>query len=77
MYIVLVSILQAIQERHENSLLKTEMDRLRDENKGLRDIITKGACLNCGVPTSAKDAIISSEQQQLRTENAQLKAEVS
>ncbi|KAL1829223.1 hypothetical protein ACET3Z_007635 [Daucus carota] len=67
--------IKAIQERHENSLLKTEMDRLRDENKGLREIITKGACLSCGVPTSAKDAIISSEEQQLRIENARLKAE--
>ncbi|KAL8113836.1 hypothetical protein AgCh_020937 [Apium graveolens] len=67
--------IKAIQERHENSLLKTEMDRLRDENKGLREIMTKGACLSCGVPASAKDAIFSSEQQQLRIENAHLKAE--
>lgn len=52
------------------------MDKLREENKGLREIVTKGACLNCGVPT-VKDAIISTEEQQLRIENVQLKAEVS
>ncbi|GKF55699.1 hypothetical protein Tco_0166039, partial [Tanacetum coccineum] len=30
---------QAIQERHENSLLKLEMDKLRDENKLLIETI--------------------------------------
>uniref|UniRef100_A0A164URM1 START domain-containing protein n=1 Tax=Daucus carota subsp. sativus TaxID=79200 RepID=A0A164URM1_DAUCS len=38
----------AIQERHENSLLRREMNRLREENKALREIVAKGACLNCG-----------------------------
>lgn len=69
-------VLQAIQERHENSLLRREMNRLRDENKGLREIIAKGACPNCGIPSSAKDAVIPSEVQHLRIENSRLKSEV-
>ncbi|KAK1362906.1 Homeobox-leucine zipper protein GLABRA 2 [Heracleum sosnowskyi] len=67
--------IKAIQERHENSLLRREMNRLRDENKALREIIAKGACTNCGVPTSAKDAFVPSEVQQLRIENSRLKSE--
>ncbi|KAE9453426.1 hypothetical protein C3L33_14645, partial [Rhododendron williamsianum] len=50
--------IKAIQERHENSLLKTEMDKLRDENKSLRETIKKSACPNCGFATSSKDASI-------------------
>lgn len=67
---------QAIQERHENSLLKTEMDKLRDENKSLRETIKKSACPNCGFATSSKDASVATEEQQLKIENARLKAEV-
>ncbi|KAI3521597.1 hypothetical protein L1887_11068 [Cichorium endivia] len=64
--------IKAIQERHENSLLKSEMDRLRYENKLLRDTIKKGTCPNCGFGSSSKDT----DQQQLRIENAKLKAEI-
>lgn len=75
-YNITMMVLQAIQERHENSLLRREMNRLRDENKALREIIAKGACPNCGVPTSAKGTVIPPEVQQLRIENARLKSEV-
>ncbi|KAI3455444.1 hypothetical protein Pfo_012107 [Paulownia fortunei] len=68
--------IKAIQERHENSLLKTEIDKLRDENKALRDTIKKPSCPNCGFATSSKDAITGTEEQKLRIENARLKAEV-
>ncbi|RVW66729.1 Homeobox-leucine zipper protein GLABRA 2 [Vitis vinifera] len=33
--------IKAIQERHENSLLKSEMEKLRDENKAMRETIKK------------------------------------
>ncbi|PON88418.1 Octamer-binding transcription factor [Trema orientale] len=68
--------IKAIQERHENSLLKSEIDRLRDENKALREQINKSCCPNCGTATVSKDPTITTEEQQLRIENAKLKAEV-
>ncbi|XP_022861561.1 homeobox-leucine zipper protein GLABRA 2-like, partial [Olea europaea var. sylvestris] len=61
------------QERHENSLLKTEMEKIREENKVLRENFKKSCCPNCGFATSGKDA---TEEQQLRIENARLKEEV-
>ncbi|KAJ0440783.1 putative transcription factor & lipid binding HD-SAD family [Helianthus annuus] len=66
--------IKAIQERHENSLLKSELDTLRDENKLLREMIKKGTCSNCG--SSSKDATTNNEEQQLRVENAKLKAQI-
>ncbi|GFZ08055.1 HD-ZIP IV family of homeobox-leucine zipper protein with lipid-binding START domain-containing protein [Actinidia rufa] len=68
--------IKAIQERHENSLLKTEMDKLRDENKSLRETIKKSACPNCGFATSSRDSSVATEEQQLRIENARLKSEI-
>ncbi|MED6186297.1 Homeobox-leucine zipper protein GLABRA 2 [Stylosanthes scabra] len=69
--------IKAIQERHENSLLKTEIEKLKEKNKGLRDTINKACCPNCGVPTTTRDgAAMPTEEQQLRIENAKLKAEV-
>ncbi|GKB76111.1 homeobox-leucine zipper protein GLABRA 2 [Tanacetum coccineum] len=68
--------IKAIQERHENSLLKSEMDKLRDENKLLRETIKKGTCPNCGFGSSSKDAITLTDEKQLRVENAKLKVEV-
>lgn len=69
-------ILQAIQERHENSLLKTEIEKLREKNKSLRETINKACCPNCGVPTTNRDGAMPTEEQQLRIENVKLKAEV-
>ncbi|KAJ7951758.1 Homeobox-leucine zipper protein like [Quillaja saponaria] len=68
--------IKAIQERHENSLLKTEMEKLRDENKVMRKAINKACCPNCGTATTSRDTSIITEEQQLRIENAKLKAEV-
>ncbi|WCJ40787.1 Homeobox-leucine zipper protein GLABRA 2 [Euphorbia peplus] len=68
--------IKAIQERHENSLLKTEMDKLRDENKAMREAIGKASCPNCGSATTSRDASFTTEEQQLRIENAKLKSEV-
>ncbi|KAJ3692575.1 hypothetical protein LUZ60_011670 [Juncus effusus] len=68
--------IKAIQERHENSLLKSEMDKLREENRTMRETIKKSCCPNCGFTTSTKDTLITTEEQQLRIENASLKAEI-
>ncbi|GAB2293530.1 hypothetical protein Dimus_027737 [Dionaea muscipula] len=68
--------IKAIQERHENSLLKTEIDKLKEESKTLRDSIQKSSCPNCGFATTGKDATVAAEDQQLRIENTKLKAEV-
>ncbi|KAL5160395.1 Homeobox-leucine zipper protein GLABRA 2 [Glycine soja] len=68
--------IKAIQERHENSLLKTELDRLREENKAMRETISKSCCPNCGMVTATIDASMSTEEKQLLIENAKLKAEV-
>ncbi|KAG2729052.1 hypothetical protein I3843_01G227600 [Carya illinoinensis] len=68
--------IKAIQERHENSLLKSEMDKLRDENKAMREQINKACCPNCGTATTSRDSSVTTEEQQLRIENARLKAEV-
>ncbi|CAG7903179.1 unnamed protein product [Brassica rapa] len=43
--------IKAIQERHENSLLKAELEKLREENKAMRESFSKAnssSCLNCG-----------------------------
>ncbi|KAL0441519.1 UNVERIFIED_CONTAM: Homeobox-leucine zipper protein GLABRA 2 [Sesamum radiatum] len=69
--------MQAIQERHENSLLKGEIDKLRNENKAFRDNIKKSSCPNCGFAASCQDSITgSTDEQKLRIENAKLKAEL-
>ncbi|KAL9274927.1 Homeobox-leucine zipper protein GLABRA 2-like protein [Drosera capensis] len=68
--------IKAIQERHENSLLKSEIDKLKEENKSLRDAIQKSSCPSCGFASTGKDATQAAEDQQLRIENAKLKAEL-
>ncbi|KAK7389555.1 hypothetical protein VNO78_24699 [Psophocarpus tetragonolobus] len=68
--------IKAIQERHENSLLKTELETLKEENKAMRETINKSCCPNCGMVTASLDASMSTEEKQLLIENAKLKAEV-
>jgi homeobox-leucine zipper protein len=53
------------------------MDKLREDNKSMRETINKACCPNCGTATTSRDAALTStEEQQLRIENAKLKAEV-
>ncbi|XP_031119156.1 homeobox-leucine zipper protein GLABRA 2 [Ipomoea triloba] len=72
--------IKAIQERHENSLLKSEIEKLRDQNKELRETIKNNCCPNCGFASSpaGKDPMVAGTggEQQLRIENARLRAEV-
>ncbi|XP_010430051.1 PREDICTED: homeobox-leucine zipper protein GLABRA 2-like [Camelina sativa] len=60
--------IKAIQERHENSLLKAELEKLREENKAMRESFSKAAnssCPNCG-----------GGPDDLHLENSKLKAEL-
>ncbi|XP_068652610.1 homeobox-leucine zipper protein GLABRA 2 [Aristolochia californica] len=68
--------IKAIQERHENSLLKTEIEKLRDENISLRETIKNARCPNCDFASNSGDAAVTTEEQQLRIENARLKVEI-
>ncbi|XP_051147479.1 homeobox-leucine zipper protein GLABRA 2-like [Andrographis paniculata] len=70
--------IKAIQERHENSILKTEIEKLREENQAMREVIKGATCLSCGVATSNDDSMTNNadHEHKLRIENARLKAEV-
>ncbi|KNA21508.1 hypothetical protein SOVF_042550 [Spinacia oleracea] len=69
--------IKAIQERHENSLLKTELEKMKEENKSLRENTQKTSCPNCGFANTSRDSTVTADDQQhLKLENAKLKAEV-
>ncbi|CAN0878210.1 Homeobox-leucine zipper protein GLABRA 2 [Linum grandiflorum] len=67
--------IKAIQERHENSILKAEIDKLRDDNKFLRDTIAAAKNVS-GCPKCGGGDHPLSDDKHLRVENAKLKAEV-
>ncbi|URE30948.1 START [Musa troglodytarum] len=67
--------IKAVQERHENSLRKSEIEKLREENRTMREKLKKGCCPNCGYTTLSNDTTITTEEQQHRIENARQKAE--
>ncbi|KAL3645278.1 hypothetical protein CASFOL_010458 [Castilleja foliolosa] len=62
-------------ERHENSILKQENDKLRIENITMRDAMRSPMCENCGCPAILGE--ITMEQHQLVFENARLKEELN
>ncbi|EPS72936.1 hypothetical protein M569_01817, partial [Genlisea aurea] len=70
--------IKAIQERHENSLLKNEIDRLRHENKALWETVNTSSCPSCGYSSSTGGPTngAGGDEQRLRIENSKLKAEV-
>uniref|UniRef100_A0ACD5VZ56 Uncharacterized protein n=1 Tax=Avena sativa TaxID=4498 RepID=A0ACD5VZ56_AVESA len=74
--------IKAIQERQENSLLKSELENLQRENRAMRELARRPSrCANCGVAGAAAssheaDAAASSQEQLLQLENARLKAEI-
>ncbi|KAK4483449.1 hypothetical protein RD792_010636 [Penstemon davidsonii] len=61
-------------ERHENSLLRQDNDKLRAENMSIRDSMRNPICTNCGGPAIMGE--ISLEEQHMRIENARLKDEL-
>ncbi|KAL2338066.1 hypothetical protein Fmac_012512 [Flemingia macrophylla] len=67
--------IKTIQERHENSLLKSELERLRAESKTMRETINKSCCPNCGTVTASIPGSMSTGKH-LLIENAKLKVEV-
>ncbi|XP_075501070.1 homeobox-leucine zipper protein HDG1-like [Primulina tabacum] len=61
-------------ERHENSLLRQDNDKLRAENMSMREAMRNPMCTNCGGPAIIGE--ISLGEQHLRIENARLKDEL-
>ena len=66
---------QVHHERNDNSVLRTENEKLKAENFALRDAVRNLSCPNCGGP--ANIAEMSFDEQQLRIENVRLREEVS
>lgn len=60
-------------ERHENSILKQENDKLRIENIAMKEVMRNPVCSNCGGPAALGE--ISTEEHHLRIENARLRDE--
>ncbi|MCO5564600.1 hypothetical protein L7F22_018265 [Adiantum nelumboides] len=65
---------KAQHERHDNTYLRTENEKLRAENLALRDAMANVSCPNCGGPANLTD--VSFDEQQLRIENVRLREEV-
>lgn len=61
-------------ERHENALLKQEYDKLRMENIAIKEYVGKPLCKGCG--GTALVGEISTDEHQLKLENARLKEEL-
>ncbi|XP_078174089.1 homeobox-leucine zipper protein ROC6-like isoform X2 [Carex rostrata] len=61
-------------ERHENTLLRQENDKLRAENMTMHEAMKNPICNNCG--GTAMLGEVSLEEQHLRVENARLKDEL-
>ncbi|KAG8381359.1 hypothetical protein BUALT_Bualt06G0114100 [Buddleja alternifolia] len=62
-------------ERHENSILKQENDKLRIENIAMKEAMRNPTCDNCGNPAILGEVPI--EQHHLMIENARLKDELN
>ncbi|XP_019447749.1 PREDICTED: homeobox-leucine zipper protein HDG2-like isoform X1 [Lupinus angustifolius] len=61
-------------ERHENTQLRTENDKLRADNMRYREALANASCPNCGGPTAIGE--MSFDEHQLRLENARLREEI-
>ncbi|XP_050386466.1 homeobox-leucine zipper protein HDG7 [Argentina anserina] len=61
-------------ERHENIILRQENDKLRAENRVMKDAMSNPICQHCGGP--AIPGQISFDEHQLRIENARLMEEL-
>ncbi|RHN82078.1 hypothetical protein MtrunA17_Chr1g0205981 [Medicago truncatula] len=66
--------MQTQQELHQNDLLRDENDKLRAENEIYKGALKDTLCTNCTGPISIGE--MSSNDNQLRIENARLKVEI-
>lgn len=67
-------MLQAQHERHENTALRNENEKLRAENARYKEALATAACPSCGGPAAIGE--MSFDEQHLRIENARLRDEV-
>ncbi|CAA7029504.1 unnamed protein product [Microthlaspi erraticum] len=65
---------KAQHERADNCALKDENDKIRCENLAIREAIKRAICPNCGDSPVNEDSYF--DEQKLRIENAQLRAEL-
>ncbi|XP_048328134.2 homeobox-leucine zipper protein HDG2 isoform X1 [Ziziphus jujuba] len=61
-------------ERHENTQLRTENDKLRADNMRYREALSNASCPNCGGPTAIGE--MSFDEHHLRLENSRLREEI-
>ncbi|KAG5561375.1 hypothetical protein RHGRI_004413 [Rhododendron griersonianum] len=66
--------MKAKHERHENTALRNENDKLRAENIRYKEALSNASCPNCGGPASIGE--MSFDEQHLRIENARLREEI-
>eukprot|EP00253_Pinus_taeda_P029578 PITA_29578 len=66
--------MKAQQERHDNATLRGENERLKMENRSIKEAMTNCSCYNCGGPAMLTE--MPFEEQQLRLENSRLKNEL-
>ncbi|KAF8409524.1 hypothetical protein HHK36_005601 [Tetracentron sinense] len=61
-------------ERHENTQLRTDNEKLRVDNMRYKEALSNASCPNCGGPTAIGE--MSFDEHQLRIENARLREEI-
>ncbi|KAL7212093.1 hypothetical protein ACSBR2_014876 [Camellia fascicularis] len=66
--------MKAQHERHENSQLRAENEKLRGDNVRYKEALSNATCPNCGGPAAIGE--MSFDEQHLRIENARLREEI-
>ncbi|KAK3035074.1 hypothetical protein RJ639_032576 [Escallonia herrerae] len=66
--------MKAQHERHENTQLRNENDKLRADNIRYKEALGNATCPNCGGPAAIGE--MSFDEQHLRIENARLREEI-